>query len=74
MADNYKVLNQRPDVQISPTGLGFQDVWHITYQVTEGPAKGTVGTVTVNDAEHNAAHVKAAIEDKLKHVNAIASL
>lgn len=74
MADNYKVLSQRPDVQISPQGLGFQDVWHITYQVTSGPSKGTVGTVTVDDADHNAAHVKKAIEDKLTHLNDIASL
>jgi len=74
MADNYKVLNQKPDVEISPAGLGFVDVWRITYQVTDGPSRGTVGTVTVSDADHNAAKVKAAIEAKLVHLDDIANL
>ncbi len=74
MADNYIILNQRPDVTISPAGLGFQDVWHITYEVTDGPSKGTVATVTVSQADHTAPKVKAAIEDRLKHLDEIASL
>lgn len=74
MADNYQILNQRADVQINPAGIGFQDVWNITYKVTDGPSKGTVATVTVPDAEHNAAYVRQTIEDKIKHLDAIASL
>lgn len=74
MADNYQILGQRADVSISKTGIGFDDVWHITYKVTDGPSRGTVATVEVPDAEHNAAYVKQTIEDKIKHLDAIASL
>lgn len=74
MADNYKVLNQRPDIELSPTGIGFQNVWIVNYQVTDGPSKGTTGSVTVADADHNAAYVKTAIESKITHLDSIASL
>lgn len=74
MADTYQVINQRPDVQIADSGVGFQDVWHITYKVTSGPGSGTTGVVTVTDANHNAAYIKGAIEDKIGHIQAIANL
>ena len=74
MADNYKILNQRPDIDLSPTGIGFRNVWIVTYQVTDGPSRGTVGSVTVDDADHNAVAVKATIEGKIKHLDDIASL
>jgi hypothetical protein len=74
MADNYKVLSQRPDIQLSPTGIGFQNVWIVSYQVTDGPSKGTTGDVTVPDADHNAPYIKTAIEAKIAHLDAIASL
>lgn len=74
MADNYKVINQRPDIELSPTGMGFHNVWIVSYQVTDGPSKGTTGTITVDDADHNAGYVKTTIEAKLKHLDAIASL
>lgn len=74
MADNYKILNQRPDMELSPTGIGFHNVWRITYQVTDGPSKGTTAEVVVDDADHNAAYVKTAIEAKIKDLDAIHSL
>ena len=74
MADNYQILNQKPDVELSDTGVGFQDVWRVSYKVTSGPSQGTVGTVTVSNDNHNAAYVKAAIEAKISHLDAIASL
>ena len=74
MADNYEVINQKPDVELSDTGIGFQDVWRVSYRVTDGPSKGTVGTVTVTNDNHNAPAVKAAIESKIAHLDAIASL
>lgn len=74
MAENYQIVAQRPDVSISTTGIGFDDVWHITYKVTTGASKGTIGTITVPDAEHNAEYVKQTIEDKIKHLDRIASL
>jgi hypothetical protein len=74
MADNYKILNQRPDVQLSPTGIGFQNVWIVSYEVTDGPSKGTTASVTVAESDHNAPYVKGAIEDKIKALDAIHSL
>lgn len=74
MADNYQIMSQRPDVQISPAGLGFEDVWIITYKVTSGPSRGTVGTVTVDNAGHTADNVKRVIEDKIANLDAIAGL
>lgn len=74
MADNYTIVNQRPDVELSDTGVGFQDVWRVSYRVTDGPSKGTLGTVTVSNDDHNAAYVKQAIEAKIKHLDAVASL
>lgn len=74
MADNYKVLSQRPDVELSPTGIGFHNVWIVTYQVTDGPSKGTTGSVTVDDSDHNAEYVKQAIESKVAHLDNIANL
>lgn len=74
MADNYEVISQRQDVRINPAGIGFQDVWHITYKITAGASRGTVGTIEVDDADHNAAYIKQTIEDKIKHLDAIASL
>lgn len=74
MADNYKILNQRPDIELSPTGIGFHNVWIITYQVTDGPSKGTTGSVTVTNDDHNADYVKAAIEAKIAALDSIASL
>lgn len=74
MADNYQIMSQKQSVSISPSGTGFTDVWEITYRVTDGPSKGTTATVTVPDDEHDAAHVKQAIEDKIASLDAISSL
>lgn len=74
MAKDYVILSQKPDVEISQTGVGFEDVWRITYRVTDGPAKGTVGTVNVPDSDHNAAYVNQTITDKLKDLHEIAGL
>jgi hypothetical protein len=74
MADNYTIIGQKPNIAINPAGVGFQEVWEISYRVTDGPSKGTVATITVPDSDHNAAYVKQAIEDKIKALNAVASL
>ena len=74
MADSYKITGQKQNVQISPAGAGFENVWDITYKVTSGPAANTVGTVTVLDADHNAKYVQQAIEEKIATLAAVASL
>lgn len=74
MADNYKIVSQRQNTQISPAGLGFIDVWDITYTVTDGPSKGTTASITVPEADHNAPYIKQTIEDKIKALDAIHSL
>lgn len=74
MADNYTIVSQRQNVQINPSGTGFQDVWEISYRVTDGPSKGTIGTVAVPDEDHNADYVKKAIEEKISQLDAISNL
>jgi hypothetical protein len=74
MADNYTILKQRQNMNISEAGLGFDDVWDITVRVTDGPSKGTVFTATVPEADHNAMYVKQTIEDKIKQLDAVHSL
>ena len=74
MADTWRVLSQKPGTEISPSGTGFQEVWNITYQVTDGPAKGTIGSLSVPEEDHNAAFIASAINDKVAALNEIASL
>jgi hypothetical protein len=74
MADNFTIVSQRQNTQISPAGLGFIDVWEITYRVTDGPSKGTTATVTVPEEDHNAAYIKQTIADKIAQLDAIHSL
>ena len=74
MADNYTVVTQKQAVTINPSGTGFSDVWEITYRVTGGPSKGTTGTVTVPEEDHNADYVKAAIEAKISDLDAVSAL
>jgi hypothetical protein len=74
MADNYQITGQTQKININPAGTGFQDVWEVTYKVTSGPSKGVQGMVTVPEEEHDAQHVKAAIESKISDLDEIASL
>lgn len=74
MAANYVIVNQRADVKPSDSGVGFMDVWHITYRVTSGPSRGTSGVITVPDEHHNADYVGKAISDKIATLDSVASL
>ena len=74
MAANYTVLSQKQNVEINAQGTGFQNVWEVTYKVTSGPSKGTVGTVSVPEEDHNAAYVGQAISDKISQLDDVASL
>lgn len=74
MANTYEILSQDPTTEISPTGRGFQEVWEISYKVTDGPARGTVGRITVTNADHTAEYVDRAIRSKISDLHAIASL
>lgn len=74
MAQDYKVLGQKPVMNINPAGTGFTNDWDITYQVMSGPAKGSVATVTVSNADHDAEHVDLAIREKIANLHEIANL
>jgi len=74
MASDYKVISQHQDIQINPAGTGFENVWQITYKVTDGPSKGMTSTVTVPAEDHNADAVASAIESQIANAHAIASL
>lgn len=74
MADNYRITSQKQDVRINPAGTGFENVWEVTYKVTDGPSRGTSATVTIPEEDHNAAYVKRAIEDKIDALDEVANL
>lgn len=74
MASNYSIVSQAQSIEINPGNTGFIPVWEITYRVTEGPAKGTVASVTVPEDSHTADDVQAAIEAKISDLEAIAKL
>lgn len=74
MASEYKIVRQSQAQELSPAGTGFEQVWNITYQVTSGPARDTQGTLTVSEADHNAAYVGKAIEAKIAALSSVASL
>ena len=74
MAQDYRVIGQRQEMNINPAGTGFTNDWAITYMVTDGPAKGSTATITVPAADHNANYVDKAIRERLSHMNDIASL
>jgi hypothetical protein len=74
MSADYAVTGQKQNQQINPTSSGFQDVWEVSYKVTAGPARGTVGTVTIPQEDHNADYVRQAIEDQISNLHQVASL
>lgn len=74
MADMYKVLSQRQNIELAPGSNTFRHVWEIAYEVTDGPAKGTHAMVTVSDADHNAAYVDKTIRAKIDSLHGIAGL
>lgn len=74
MADTWKVLSQKQGTEINSEGNGFEDVWTIRYQVTDGPSKGTIGTLSVPEEDHNAEFISDAINDKVAALDAVASL
>lgn len=74
MADKFQILSQRQNVEINAQGTGFQNVWEVTYKVTDGPSKGTVATVSVPEQDHNAKYVNDAIAAKITQLDAIAGL
>lgn len=74
MADMWVIKNQVQETQLSDTGPGFDTVWKVTYQVTSGPAEGTVGVVNVPVAKYNAQTVKNAIDAAVYHLDQVAGL
>lgn len=74
MAQDYKVLSQQPRININAAGTNFSHDIEVTYQVTSGPAKGTVSTVNVPQSDHTADYVDAAIREQLANFHGVASL
>lgn len=74
MAANYTILAQKQDVVINPLGSGFQNVWEVTYKVTNGPSRGTTATIQVPEEDHNATYIDQAITAKIATLDAVAAL
>lgn len=76
MAETWVIVpqGQRLSTELSPAGTGFQDVWEVTYQVTSGPAKGTVGQVKIPADVYSAEAVQEAVDAAVEHLDAVAGL
>jgi hypothetical protein len=65
---------QRLSTELSPSGAGFRDVWEVTYEITTGPAMGTLGLVKVPAETYSAEAVKEAIDNAVEHLHNVAGL
>ena len=74
MAANYFITGQKQDININPIGSGFMPVWEVSYKVTDGPARGTTGMITVPEEDHNAEYVNREITNKIETLGNIAAL
>lgn len=70
----YEITSQAPTTELDASGRGFVNVWEISYKVTSGPARGTIGRITVQNSDHNAAYVDRTIREKISALHEIASL
>lgn len=76
MADQWRIVpqGQVSRTELSPGGGTFRQVWEITFEVTDGPAKGTISKVRVPEGQHDAETIKAAIDAEVARLNAVAGL
>lgn len=74
MTSPYVITAQAPDQELNDAGTGFVNGWRVSYKVSDGPAKGTVGWVWVTNADHTAEIVSNMIEAKVNDLDAIAKL
>jgi hypothetical protein len=70
----YVITGQNQTQEINPAGTGFHTVWNVSYRITDGPAKGTPGSIQFTEDEHTADMVKAAIDAKVKVLNDVAGI
>ena len=62
------------EARLNPAGTGIEDVHVVPYTITSGPAQGQQGTVKVPAAQFSPAAVKAAVEDRVNTMHAVAQL
>ena len=76
MAEGWVIVpqGQRLSTELSPAGTGFRDVWEVTYEVTQGPAKGTTGMVRIPTDLYSPEAVQEAVEAAVEHLNGVAGL
>ena len=74
MADNWHIVKQEQDTELSETGPGFEHVWVVTYKIDDGPARGTRGQVRIPFDQHNKDTVLRAISAQVHHIEQVASL
>jgi hypothetical protein len=65
---------QRLTTQISPNGLGFQEVWEIPFRIDSGPADGTESLIRVPTSQYEVETIKATVAALVKKLHDIASL
>lgn len=76
MADAWMILpgGQSQSVELQPGGVGFTDVMEVKFQVTDGPAKGTYGQVSIPLGLYTTDYVRTVIDERVASMNAVAGL
>lgn len=70
MAPQWKVTGQRETVSLDPSTGNYAPMIEVRFRM----ADGTIGTVDVPSAGYNAETAREAIEEKVKHLAAVANL
>lgn len=74
MADTYTITGQHESMDFDGSGRKLVNVHEISYEVTNGPGAGSVGTVTVQQKDYNDRYVDKAIRAKISALHSIAVL
>lgn len=72
----WKVLGDQitQTTTLKKGGGGIADVYEVPYQITDGPAAGHTGTVTIDAAAFNPQNVSEAVAAQVSAVHDVAQL
>ena len=74
MADQWKVTGIRQETQLSENSDSFRPVQKVSYEVTDGPAKGTRGHVIIPQEDYRAEIVQPTIQAMVDNHQRISNL
>lgn len=72
----YRVIGGaiHTESQLNEAGTGIEDVHVVPFTIDSGPAEGHKGQVKIPHSQWNAENAKAAVENEVNKVHAVASI